>query len=440
MSSSKQNELNQNIFSMPYSKYLGQHAKANNHTHMNANATANTIANAMAGNNPPMIAKEIKDKNLNDMTVKTLDSVANELKTLMTGTDINNSSNNFHKIIEEFVQISNAFDPFIMSNSGKYAYTADPNEDRIRKFNLFNTIFTSMKVNMPLSQQSFHAVVIDRKQDEYDNIIPFYFQITQQVLKKQLLNFSMCIYSNTSLPYNILNKQKRDTITLYFFKHKPMINKTIFSSLKNDVNDILFQKILIFQTLQKYGLASSNYMFEEISLFEKKVYHFRINGMVFSVPLTKIIILSPLTVLTSIKNLSAYSYLNSLDKTELNFLNIREGQSFYEIFFNNFKSLFNTSILNAKRLNTITTFAKPINSRFVNEGKLYILKKDNEHVYCVVMNKTNTHVSLVICFDSSIKGTLSTKNQIMSFDDLDDKIYDPELDFDNITLQGIYIG
>jgi len=430
---------------MLYSQYLGQkpeiekkynHGLQNNYNPVKAINTNNKSVASV----PNMSAKEMKDKYRNDMTVKTLEDVAEQLKSLYLGHDINNISNNFHKIIEEFVSVQNANDPFVLSNSGKYVFTNDPNEDRIKKFTLFNTIFTSMNVTQPLPKDAFHIISIDRKQDDYDNISSFYFQITQKVQKKELLNFSLCIYSNPSSIYNFMNKEKRETINLHFFKHKRMVNKTVFTSLKNEVDDILFQKILIFHTLQQYGLASSNYIYEEIPLFEKKTYNFRINGMVFSLPLSKIIILSPLTVLTSIKNLSPYSYVNSLDKTELKFLNIKEGQSFSEIFFNNFNSSFNHSILNSKRLSTITTFSKPINPYFVQEAGLYILKKDNEHVYIIVMNKTETHVSLIICFDSSIKGTLSVKNQIMSFADLEEKMYDPELRVDHNLLPGTYIG
>lgn len=379
-------------------------------------------------------ADEQYKQNIEKYQLKTKEEMTQKIKDLYFTNDINNFAVKFRNIVDQYV-VPDKFDPFIYSTNEKFLFVTDINDDRIRKYHLFNHLFTTMNVTFPLPRDSFKKITLKKDNEDFNFILSFWLSITNKVANKELLNFPLCIYTNQDIfMRDRNNKLQKEEIDLYFFKHQQVLITGFNSNMKSSISDVVFQKLLIFMTLSENNLISGNYKFDEIKLPKAQVFTFKIKDMCFTISVSKIILLSPETVLVPVFNQKGIQhYIDSLDEVEKNFLKDGNKITFYEYFFFYFRESFNKIMFNTRNILSILKVSDVVDVYNIREGRVYIFKQDEDNqniIYVCVLQINSTHARLLLMFDGSAKGTLSLMVKTFSINELKNKIYDPDFIFD----------
>lgn len=370
---------------------------------------------------------------IENIPIEKEETFVKNIKELIEQNNMSGFVSQFKKIINDYIK-PNYLDPYIYSFDETSMLTNNINEDRICKYMMYNHLYNNMKMNCPLPSDHFTKIVINANDENYNNLIIFWRSITNKICKKQVLGFPLCIYMNENLnKYNPLGLKTDPSYNLYFLKHKPRMVSSLYTKVvDNDLDSIIFQKVLIFFTLNQYNLSSDNYIFEEIVVpIKPVVYSFKIKDLIFNIPIKKIIILSPNTILVS-RQILFNDYINSLENSEFSHLKKPNSDNFYEFFLDNFIVYFANTVYNSRSLSTMYEFSTETDH--LVPGKLYLLKKNNHNIpsFVVILNVTDTHVRYLILYDSTIKGIhMGTNieqipNPIMRF-------LNPNLILDNLT-------
>lgn len=353
-----------------------------------------------------------------------IDKINEVLKSI----DVNTFTQKFKNLINEYIR-PNYLDPYVYSTNKNFLLSNNINEDRIKKYLIFNNLFVSLKIRYPLPDDSFIKVYY-KNDENNEEIIMFWRSITIKVYTKKVLGFPMCIYStiNNSYPNNLFTP-KQEGINLYFFKHNPMKTSSLFQTIISNINEHVFQKCLILYTLYNYGLSSDNYIFEEIPLLGQTLYTFKIKDMVFNIPLTKILILSPNTSLVTQK-LVVSDYIDTLENIEKDTLKNKDCDTFYEFFIENYYQYFIKTLYNTKNIKTILELS--VETDILTPGNIYILIQDNlsTPVYVIILSENYTHIKYLVLFDSTINKTLSMKIVIKNKIDTSIKFFKPDFLFE----------
>lgn len=341
--------------------------------------------------------------------------------------DINTFTQKFKNLINDYIR-PNYLDPYVYSSNKSFLLSPNINEDRIKKYLIFNNLFVTLKIRYPLPDESFNKIYY-KNNDINEIIVMFWRSITTKVYNRKVLGFPMCIYSNPNNTYNFLTP-KEEGINLYFFKHNVIKTSSLFRNMvSSNIDEYTFQKCLIFYTLYTYGLSSDNYIFEEIALLSPTKYTFKIKDMVFTITISKILILSPQTVL--INNPSSLSdYLNNLEIIEKNMFKITECDTFYEFFIENYNEYFIKTLYNTKNIKTILELSNE--TSYLLPGNIYILMQDNLSVpvYIIILNENATHIKYLILFDSTINKILSMKIYVKNKSDTSVRFFKPDFLFE----------
>jgi hypothetical protein len=340
--------------------------------------------------------------------------------------DVNTFTQKFKNLINDYIR-PNYLDPYVYSSNKSFLLSPNINEDRIKKYLIFNNIFVTLRIRYPLPDESFNIIYYKNTEDN-EMIIMFWRSITIKVYNRKVLGFPMCIYSTSNNSYNFL-KPKEEGTNLYFFKHNIIKTSSLFRTIISNIDEYTFQKCLILYTLYTYGLSSDNYLFEEISTITPTKYTFKIKDMVFSITLTKIIILSPQTVLINIKS-SFIDYINSLEEVEKNGLKLTDCDTFYEFFIENYNMYFIKSLYNTKNIKNILELSDE--TKYLLPGNIYILIQENLSVpvYVIILSENTTHIKYLILFDSTISKTLSMKIYVKNKNDTSIRFFKPDFIFE----------
>lgn len=340
--------------------------------------------------------------------------------------DVNTFTQKFKNLINDYIR-PNYLDPYVYSSNKNFLLSPNINEDRIKKYLIFNNLFVTLRIRYPLPDDSFNKIYY-KNTSENEIIIMFWRSITIKVYNRKVLGFPMCIYSTANNSYNLLTP-KEEGVNLYFFKHNVIKTSSLFRTIVSNIDEYTFQKCLIFYNLYTYGLSSDNYIFEEIALLSPTKYTFKIKDMVFSITITKILILSPQTVLINMKP-AVSDYINSLEDIEKDVLKIKDCDTFYEFFIENFNSYFIKSLYNTKNIKNILELSDE--TTYLLPGNIYILIQNNLSVpvYVIILNENPTHIKYLILFDSTISKTLSMKIYVKNKNDKSIKFFKPDFIFE----------
>lgn len=326
---------------------------------------------------------------------------------LLKNNSLNDFIANFKDIIYEYSS-PNLFTDYLSFSATNN--NVNINEDRIQKYKLIAHLYSNMKAKCTFPLEAFIQIKFNANENKSLVNIMFWRSISSEVLTRKVLGFPACIFIDETTNNYAITPNNRAFYYLHFLKHKQLITTPFFSSVMEG-NDqylsMLFQKALIFYNLKRYNMSSDNYIFDEMPtnyVSQKHFYTFRIKDMIFNVPMYKIYILSPNTILVN-QELNTQVYINSLNLLNTNPNKDKEYDDFFEFFFDNFLQFFVTTIYNSRSMQSIVEFSDEVS--FISPGKLYILKKKSkpfQPIFVIALSKTETHIKFMAIFDSTLKG------------------------------------
>lgn len=348
------------------------------------------------------------------------EKIKNEITDLLNKSTVSEFYKKLVQFVKDFCKPT-ADDIFLISQED--GFVGNANKERIKKFKVLNAMFNRFDNCNILPETFFHKLTVDENEPNIDKILNFWRIATRQTELEKIIGFPLTIYSNSSISSVFQNTRKYH---LYFLKNPEKKTTTLYSYLSSDKNDIyseIFQKLFIFYKLYKDGAVSENYIFEEISNNIEIKTTFCIQDLYFTIPLKKIIILSPKTKLTFTSESSQYDYFNYLDKEESKLLKETNCETFIEMFVRNFQMFFQTSLYNTKNLSAVADVSRQETN--LKEGKLYIVKnkESKNYVYTIILTKNETHLSVMFLYDSTIKNTFSSSIRVFSVSELKDYIF-----------------
>lgn len=347
-----------------------------------------------------------------------------KIKTEITELLTKSSITEFYKKLIQFVKDfckPTADDIFLISQDA--GFVGNANKERIKKFKVLNAMFNRFDNCNILPETFFHKISIDENDPNLDKILNFWRITTRQTELEKILGFPLTVYSNSSISSIMKNSKKYH---LYFLKNPEKKLTSFYSTITSENDDIyseIFQKLLIFYRLYKDGAVSENYIFEEITNNMEVKTTFCIQDLYFTIPLKKIIILSPKTKLTFSSELSQSEYFDYLEKDEIKLLKDLNCETFIEMFVKNFHKYFQSSFYNTKNISAISEVSRQ--ESFLKEGKLYISKhKDSKnYIYTIILSKNETHLSVMFLYDSTIKNTFSSSIRVFSTNEIKEYMF-----------------
>lgn len=357
------------------------------------------------------------------------------LQGIVCTSNINQFTTDFKNFLSTYVSPNYNTDPCIYSANKEFMYHKNANEDRIKRFALLNSFLTSTQYQFVLSDKVFYRIFLNSKDPSDNTIKLFWTSISMKVYRRLVLGFPLCVFMNQNLVRPFSQTQIAEGANLYFLKHDVRQATSLLEGImENDIMDIIFQKLLIFYELYKYGLTSTNYIFEEIRLDKRTSFAFKIKDMVFVFSCSKIIILCPITNLVEL-NEPPINYVNSLNDVEKALLKQPDCDSFMELFLVNFHSTFYKEMYNTRTLYTIYQLSEETNH--LVPGKSYILsrKETNAIFYGIVLSVSETHVKTLILFDSTIPRSNTTKIEVQRRNNLKDKFLNHDLIFEKSIFE-----
>lgn len=371
----------------------------------------------------PIKPKEIKPP------IKSQQSLNDALLSLIQETNTTCFLQRFKDVIKTYTTPQLSIDP-----CNDIIFTNNVNDDRIKKFQMLNHLFNNLKGYF-LPENFFNTISIDKDSQYYNEIASFWLTTTNKVIKKQILGFPLCIYSNKTITQRLTDKK---IYNFFFLKHDPKItNSTYIAQLTNDETlfSEIFQKVLIFFYLQKYKMTSQNFLFEEIKTKPFNI-TFKISNLVFIIPIKSIIILSPLTHLVS-QQVTCEDYINHLEQTELDFLEApKSTENFYFFLYSNFQRFLHKQLYNIRNVPAFVQTSKETTNLI--PGYLYIMKLTNIPVLCLILSKNEYYTNILSLIDSS-PNSLSSSKRTFNNDELKKIIfYDPEFTFGEVKNSSNY--
>lgn len=346
------------------------------------------------------------------------------IKELIDSKNINTYLGNFKNIIQKFTNAySIDYQTYIFDSNNMF--NENINDDRIAKYNMLNVIYNNRNLRCGLPISYFNKISLNPENLFFDDFIYFWRNTTNNVVNKKILGFPLCIFGSDFEETNILGMSKK-VYNLYFLKFQEYNNTGLQNIVfDKNINSIIFQKMLIFYTLNLYSMVSSNYFFEEIPLLKPTVWTFKIKSLLFNIPINKIIILSPKTNLI-ISKVSIEDYIHSLDEFELKNIQHKDVETFYEFFIKNYLDYFYKTIYNTRSINAMLDMSTQ--TKNLSNGELYILKNPTIPVFIIVLNSNETHIHYLVLFDSTLnKPTLSMAYKIIQKNQEDYIFYFPDL-------------
>lgn len=318
-------------------------------------------------------------------------------------------------------------------------FVGNINDERIKRYKVLNHVFNLLDCSRYIPESFFNCISFDDDTPFRDELMTFWRLTTRKTELKQILGFPLCVYTNRTYKSLLQNDKK---YYMYFLKNPSKQTTSFYTEINRQENlfSEIFQKVLIFFHLYQNGITSQNYLFEQIENKNVIKMTFKIMDLLFVVPVRNIILLSPKTHLLCTKSPIPFEYFNSLEQTEINKLNRLDVESFPEFFISNFPQFFQKSIYNSRSLNVIADVS--LVTQFPQTGRLYLVKKNDTKsvVYCIILNKNNTHATLLYLFDSTIPNTLSLSTQSFSIQDLNNFVfYVPNFIFED-AVTNYFIG
>ncbi|AKS26352.1 putative internal virion protein [Diachasmimorpha longicaudata entomopoxvirus] len=237
---------------------------------------------------------------------------------------------------------------------------------------------------------------------ENDDVRTFWHDIKNLILLRRVLNFSLLTIERHDLkqlcfPIHTINK-----INFPIFVHTNKIA---------DPSSIVFQKLMIFYTLQTLGFSSLNYKYQIVPGPKNKVTYV-LKDFVFELQLPFLVYLSPETILTK-ESESLSDFIDKLEPEERNYVLAGSGNSLYETLVVDFTKYLNQkAMFNMRMIQNI--YENSPETKHVREGYLYLIKEDDKKpVYMIITQVAEPFIEGYMVYENQPAGGISLIHRVL---------------------------